>query len=87
MDLDIGLSMARLRAKGAHLCLWTRFAIGEWISAGATYRQVAEEFGVSVATVQRAVRKGGRGYDLLGCKRTLSSSQAENLKLTVSFSG
>jgi hypothetical protein len=82
IDLEIGLSMARLRAKGAHLCLWTRLAIVEWVSAGATYRQVAEEFGVSVATVGRAVRRGGRGYDPLACTRTLSSSQTKNLKIS-----
>lgn len=87
IDMELGLSMARHRPKGGHTCLWTRLAIAERVSAGATYREAAEEFGVSVATVGRAVRVGGRGYDLLACTRILSSSQTENLKMPQTVSG
>jgi hypothetical protein len=80
-DLEAGLHMAQLRAKGAHLCLWTRLAIAERVKAGATLREAAEEFGVSIATAQRAVHRGERGYHLLTCTRTLTSSQIRNLKI------
>jgi hypothetical protein len=80
VDAQAALAMARVRPVRGHLCLWSRLAILERVQAGVTYRQAASEFSVSIATVQRAVRKGFRGYDLLACTRVLSSSQIENLR-------
>ena len=81
VDIDTGLAMARLRAKGGHLCLWTRLAIAARVKSGAPYREVATEFGVSIATVQRAVGRGARGYHILAFTRALSASQSKNLKI------
>jgi hypothetical protein len=80
IDADIALDMVRGRPKGAHIGLWTRLAMKERVAAGSTYRAVAAEFSVSVASVQRAVHRGGRGFQPLSFGRVRSASQSQNLK-------
>lgn len=80
VDAKIALDMAQGRPKGAHTVQWTRYAMMERVAAGETYRTIAAEFGVSMATVQRSVRGKMRGFQPLSFGRVLSSSQTQNFK-------
>lgn len=80
IDAKVALEMARGEPKGAHTIQWTRYAMMERAAAGAKYSAIAVEFGVSVATVQRSVQGGPRGYQPLSFRRVLSSSQTQNIK-------
>ena len=80
MTLAVAVAMAQLRPKRGMLPYWSRLAIAELASKGATYAALMEVFGVSRSTVYRAIMGQPRGYAPMSGRRLLTGSQAASLK-------
>ena len=72
---EIGLAMSLLRPAGTFMPMWSRMAIAEYASKGASYGELAQMFGCGKSTVWRCVKKWPRGFDPLSGKRLLTHQQ------------
>jgi transposase-like protein len=79
LDPKLAQRMALLRPSRGILPLWSRLAIAELASQGATYTELAHLFGVSRSTVYRAIHRSSAGYCPLSGQRLLTRSQAAPL--------
>lgn len=75
MNAEIGLQMALLRPPGTVMPMWSRMAIAEYASNGASYAELAATFKCGKSTVWRCVKRWPGGFALLSGRRVLSRQQ------------
>lgn len=75
MSAEVGLQMALLRPSGTVMPMWSRMAIAEYASNGASYVELAEMFKCGKSTVWRCVKRWPGGFALLSGRRVLSRQQ------------
>ncbi len=75
MTSEVALQLAWMRPSRGMLPYWSRLAIADLASRGATYAELMVLFGVGRSTVYRAVHKASAGYVALSGVRALTASQ------------
>ena len=75
MTAALGHAMATLRRPGSMLPLWSRMAIAELASKGASYTELARQFQCGVSTVWRCVKGGSGSFAALSGQRLLTRQQ------------
>lgn len=75
LTAQMGLAMSSFRPSRSIMPMWSRMAIAEYASQGASYEELARLFRCSKATVWRCVKRWPAGYDPLSGKRVLTKQQ------------
>lgn len=77
MTAQLGCEMATLRRPGSMLPLWSRMAIVELASKGASYSELAGQFQCGESTVWRCVKGWSGGFAPLSGQRLLTRQQLD----------
>ena len=75
LTLETGLAMSLLRPAGSVMPMWSRMAIAEHASQGASYVELASMFRCGKSTVWRSVKRWPEGFAPLSGKRLLTKQQ------------
>ena len=75
LSAEIGLAMSLLRPAGYVMPLWSRMAIADYASKGASYVELAVMFRCGKSTVWRCVKRWPEGFAPLSGKRVLTKQQ------------
>ena len=75
LTAETGLEMALLRPAGRAMPMWSRMAIAEYASQGASYVDLALMFQCAKSTVWRSVKRWPVGYAPLSGTRVLTEQQ------------
>lgn len=79
MTPDLALAMAEFRPRRGMLPYWSRLALAELASEGATYASLMALFKVGRSTVYRAIKGQPRGYAPFSGQRLLTAVQDQPL--------